>query len=74
MMCSKLLHHETKHGVVYRGIDRFLDGLTRGYMRSLDWVLAHRWTVFAGWLLVVAAGGWLFKLIRQSWRRSKTAA
>jgi multidrug efflux pump len=63
MMCSKLLRHETKHGAMYRGIERFLNGMTRGYVRSLGWVLAHRWLVLAGWLLVVAAGGWLFKLI-----------
>jgi len=63
MMCSKLLRHETKHGVLYRAIDRFLNGLTRGYTRSLGWVLVHRWSVLVGWLLVVAAGVGLFRLI-----------
>jgi len=63
MMCSKLLHHETKHGAVYRAIDRFLDGLTRGYASSLLWVLGHRWVVLVGWAIVVAAGAVLFKTI-----------
>ena len=73
MMCSKLLKHEEKHGAVYRLIERFLDGMTNGYARSLAWVLERRWTVLLGWLVVVAAGVWLFTLIRPSWRRSRTA-
>ncbi|MCA3222797.1 MAG: efflux RND transporter permease subunit [Burkholderiales bacterium] len=64
MMCSKLLRHEEKHGAVYRAIDRFLNGLTNGYARSLAWVLERRWTVLLGWLVVVAAGVWLFTLLR----------
>jgi multidrug efflux pump len=64
MMCSKLLRHEEKHGAVYRAIDRFLNGLTNGYARSLAWVLERRWTVLLGWLVVAAAGVWLFTLIR----------
>jgi multidrug efflux pump len=64
MMCSKLLRHETKHGAVYRAIDGFLDGLTRGYARSLDWVLQRRWVVLVGWAVVFAGGAWLFTVIR----------
>jgi len=63
MMCSKLLRHETKHGAVYRAIERFLDTVTRGYSRALAWVLRHRAVVLIGWLIVAAAGAWLFKLI-----------
>jgi len=64
MMCSKLLHHETKHGVLYRAIDRFLDGMTAMYSRALGWALVHRWIVMLGWVAVFAAGGWLFTVIR----------
>jgi multidrug efflux pump len=64
MMCSKLLRHETKHGRVYRAVEGFLDGVTRGYARSLSWALAHRWVVMLGWVVVFAAGAWLFTLIR----------
>jgi multidrug efflux pump len=64
MMCSKLLKHETKHGAVYRAIDGILNGMTRGYARSLAWTLHHRWVVLLGWVLVFGAGAWLFTLIR----------
>jgi multidrug efflux pump len=33
MMCSLLLRHDERHGVVYRAIEGFLNGLTRGYRR-----------------------------------------
>jgi multidrug efflux pump len=64
MMCSKLLHHETKHGVVYQAIERFLNGLTKGYAQSLAWMLQRRWLVVLGWVGVFALGGWLFTVIR----------
>jgi multidrug efflux pump len=64
MMCSKLLRHEEKHGPVYRVIDRFLNGLTNGYARSLAWLLQRRWIVLAGWLVVVVLGAWVFTQIR----------
>jgi multidrug efflux pump len=64
MMCSKLLRHETKHGRLYNAIDRFLDALTRGYTRSLAWVLAHRWVVLAGWAVAFAAAAALFAALR----------
>ena len=35
MMCSKLLKHEQKHGIVFRLIEGFLNGLTNGYRRVL---------------------------------------
>jgi multidrug efflux pump len=64
MMCSKLLRHEEKHGPVYRVIDRFLNGLTNGYARSLAWLLQRRWIVLVGWLVVVVLGAWVFTQIR----------
>jgi multidrug efflux pump len=64
MMCSKLLSHQKQHGRLYNLIDRFLDGLTNGYARSLAWVLAHRWIVLLSWALVVALGGYMFTLVR----------
>jgi multidrug efflux pump len=64
MMCSKLLRHETRHGVLYRTIEGWLDGLTRGYARTLDWTLAHRWLVVAGWVIVAALGAWFFSMLR----------
>ncbi|HYS15039.1 MAG TPA: efflux RND transporter permease subunit, partial [Burkholderiaceae bacterium] len=64
MMCSKLLSHQTRHGRLYNLIDAFLDGMTKGYARSLAWVLSHRWLVLMVWALVVAVGGLMFSLIR----------
>jgi len=64
MMCSKMLHHETKHGIAYQAIERFLDWLTRSYAQSLAWMLQRRWLVMLGWVGVFALGGWLFTVIR----------
>jgi multidrug efflux pump len=64
MLCSKLLSHQKQHGRLYNLIDRFLDGLTSGYARSLAWVLGHRWIVLLAWALVVALGGYMFTLVR----------
>jgi multidrug efflux pump len=64
MMCSKLLAHQARHGRLYNLIDRFLLGLTHGYARSLEWVLAHRWVVLVIWAGVVALGGLMFSLMR----------
>jgi multidrug efflux pump len=64
MMCSKLLSHQTRHGWMYNVIDRFLEGLTNGYARSLAWVLSHRWLVLVIWAAVVGVGYLAFTLIR----------
>jgi multidrug efflux pump len=64
MMCSKLLSHQTRHGLLYNLIDGFLIAMTKGYARTLTWVLRHRWMVLAAWALVVALGGLMFSLVR----------
>jgi len=59
MLCSRLLRHETRHGLVYRLIERLFDGMNRGYRASLHWVLTVRPVVllfcgmigFAAWAL-----------------------
>ena len=55
MMCSKLLRHEKKHGAIYNGIERFLNGLTSGYRRVLTWTLGARWLVMLAFVLVSGA-------------------
>lgn len=42
MMCSRLLKSEGRHGVVYRMIEGFLQGLNRAYQASLQVVLSIR--------------------------------
>ena len=60
MMCSLLLRHGERHGVVYRAIERFLDGLTRGYRAALRFTLTVRSAVVLAALLVGVPGVLLF--------------
>ncbi|MDX9698068.1 MAG: efflux RND transporter permease subunit [Rhodocyclaceae bacterium] len=51
MMCSRLLRHERRHGVLYNTIEGFLQWLTNGYRGVLNAALGLRWLVmlvFAG--------------------------
>jgi len=43
MMCSKLLHHDEKHGRFFEFGDRLLKGLDHGYRTLLDRLLRLRW-------------------------------
>ena len=56
MMCSRLLRHEQKHGMLYNGIEAFLKGLTQGYRSLLTRMLGLRWLVMLGFVLVSGAG------------------
>ncbi|WP_376961030.1 efflux RND transporter permease subunit [Azospirillum sp. A26] len=60
MMCSKLLKHEAKHGLLYRAIERFLEGMTNGYRRLLRLSLRARPLVLLIGLGVAAASYFLF--------------
>ena len=43
MMCSRFLkHHGENHGLAYRIVERFFDGLLGGYRRTLDIALRFR--------------------------------
>jgi len=43
MMCSRFLHHDhRKHGLIYRLVEGFFDGLLSFYRRTLDIVLRHQ--------------------------------
>jgi multidrug efflux pump len=55
MMSSLLLRHQARHGLVYRTIETGMQGLNRGYERSLRFVLTVRPAVVLTWLLVVGA-------------------
>ncbi|AHB48599.1 acriflavin resistance protein [Hyphomicrobium nitrativorans NL23] len=54
MMCSRLLKHQQKPGRLFMVIERFLNGLERGYRRLLQATLAHRSVIV---LLAVAVAG-----------------
>ncbi len=64
MMCSLLLRHEEKHGAAFLLIERFLDGLNRGYRRVLTAILHQRWIVLLAFVAVAVACGVLFKALK----------
>jgi len=64
MMCSKLLKHEPQHGRLFTLVEGWLNSLTRGYSRSLAWVLDRRWLVVVLWAVVAGLGGLFFSLLR----------
>ncbi len=57
MMCSRFLHHQTRHGRLYRSIEAMFSGLISGYRRTLDIALRHQFitllTFFATMTLTV---------------------
>jgi multidrug efflux pump len=59
MMCSIMLRHQEKHGVVYRTIENGLVALTNGYRRGVRATLGARWAVVLVYLLVIALLVWL---------------
>jgi multidrug efflux pump len=64
MMSSVLLKHQDKSNVVVRAIERALGALENGYRRSLQNVVAWRWSVMGVALLVAVAGGYVFTQLR----------
>ncbi len=64
MMCSKMLHHQEKHNVFYRVIERGIVGLTSGYRRALAATLGARWLVVLAGLLVAGSSYFLFTTLK----------
>jgi multidrug efflux pump len=60
MMCSRLLKHDPKPNIINRGIERFLNGLTRGYTAALRFTLRMRWLVVLLAIGVGYSGYWLW--------------
>ena len=59
IMCSVMLKHQEKHGVVYRTIENGLNAMTAAYRRLLTASLSARWLVALIYLLVIGALVWL---------------
>lgn len=55
MMCAKLLRHESHHGPIYNGIERFLNWLGNGYRGVLQTALRVRWLVMLVFVLVAGS-------------------
>ncbi len=64
VMCSRLLKHEKKHGVIYNVIERFLQAMTRGYRKSLAAALRSRWFVVVLGLAFAASSAFFFTNLR----------
>ncbi|MDP2263547.1 MAG: efflux RND transporter permease subunit [Hydrogenophaga sp.] len=65
MLCSKLLRHNPNPGRFDRGMERALNGLTRGYSRALALALQARWLVVAVMVASAAGSWWLVTGIKQ---------
>ena len=60
MMCSRLLKHNPKPNVVFRGIERFLIGLENGYRAALGVTIKGRFLVMLVGVGVAGLSGVLF--------------
>ena len=63
MMCSKLLHHEEKHGRIFEFGERILRGLDRAYQSTLSKLLQRSWLVVTAAAAVVVVMATLFTML-----------
>ncbi|MBP2292834.1 multidrug efflux RND transporter permease subunit [Azospirillum rugosum] len=65
MMSARLLkdEHKTRHGVLYRAVERGFDGILAAYRMGLDVVLRHQGITLLFFVATVALTGWLFVTI-----------
>jgi len=64
MMCSRFLHHHgTKHGILYRIIEAFFDGLLAAYRRTLDIALRFQFITLLVFFATVATTVHLYMTI-----------
>jgi multidrug efflux pump len=64
MMCSKMLRHVERHGLLYRVIESGIVLLTRGYRRALAATLEARWLVVLAGVLVAGSSYFLFTSLK----------
>jgi multidrug efflux pump len=58
MLCSVLLKHQERHGIVYRVIENGLNAITSAYRRTLTFSLSARWLVVLLYVVTIAALVW----------------
>lgn len=58
MLCSVLLKHQERHGIVYRVIENSLNAMTSAYRRALAASLSVRWLVVLVYVAVIASLVW----------------
>ena len=76
MLASRFLalHHDRKHNFLYNGLERFFQGLTHAYERSLLVVLRHRFATLWFCSLFWAARAGCFSTCRRAFFPAPTAA
>ena len=59
MLCSKFLKAKEKHGklhqIIFTPIDKFLDKISHGYSRIINWAVTHRKSVIFGAFAIFVA-------------------
>jgi len=65
MLCSRFLRHHApdEEGPLGRAFEAGFSAFQRGYGRSLDWALAHRWVIGGVALGSLVLTGWLFTVM-----------
>ncbi len=64
MMCSRFLkHHTGTHGLLFRVIERFFDGIQKGYQVTLDIALRFHIVTFVTFVFTMAMTGYLAVVI-----------
>jgi hydrophobe/amphiphile efflux-1 (HAE1) family protein len=64
MMCSRFLrHHAGGHGLLYRLVESFFNGLIGGYRRSLDVILRHQFITLLTFLVTLGLTVYLYIII-----------
>jgi multidrug efflux pump subunit AcrB len=66
MMCSRFLHHDSgRHGLAYRVIERFFDGLIAFYRRTLDIALRFHFITLMVFFATVSLSVYLYIIIQK---------
>ena len=64
MMCARFLkHHDGRHGVLYRVVERFFDALLNGYRRTLDIALRFQFATLLLFFATMGLTGYLYVII-----------
>ena len=65
MMCSKILRAHEHHGGLYLAMERFFNGMTRGYHTAVGWTLRHKIFPLVAFALVIAGTVFVYQKLRQ---------
>ena len=63
MMCSLFLRHETRHGALYRAVERMFDGILGFYRRTLDIALRFQFITLMVFFATMATSAYLYIVI-----------